>query len=93
MCNTPGRRWEKPLDDLMVMSGLWAWDSGGRPAMYYHTCRPQYLDEEFKYIENSFNPFNNLFILHTTQEVKHIKYIQANTNRYKWTLKIQSEKN
>ena len=34
--NTPGRRWEKPLDDLMAMSGLGGWDSGVRPAVYCH---------------------------------------------------------
>ena len=26
--NTPSRRWEKPLGDLMAMSGLGGWDSG-----------------------------------------------------------------
>ena len=31
--NTLGRRWEKPLDDLMAMSGLGSWDSGSRPAV------------------------------------------------------------
>ena len=37
MWNTPGQRWEKPLDDLMAMSGLEGWDSEGRPAVYCHT--------------------------------------------------------
>ena len=32
MWNTPGRRWEKPLDDSMTMSGLGGWDSGVQPA-------------------------------------------------------------
>ena len=34
MWNTLGRRWEKPLDDLMAMSSLDGWDSEGRPAVY-----------------------------------------------------------
>ena len=29
MWNTSGRRWEKPLDDLMAMSGLGGRDSRG----------------------------------------------------------------
>ena len=29
MWNTPGHRWEKPLDNWMTMSGLGGWDSGG----------------------------------------------------------------
>ena len=36
MWNTPGRRWEKPLDDHMAMSGLGGWDGGVRPAVYFH---------------------------------------------------------
>ena len=36
MWNTPGWRWEKPLDDLMAMSSLGGWDSGDRPAVYCH---------------------------------------------------------
>ena len=36
--NTIGRRWEKPLDDLMAICGLRVWDSGGRPVVYCQTC-------------------------------------------------------
>ena len=39
MWNTPGRRWEKPLNDQMAMSGLGSWDSGGRLAVYCHSIR------------------------------------------------------
>ena len=39
MGNTPGQRWEKPLDDQMAMSGLGGWDCGGRPAVYCHTSK------------------------------------------------------
>ena len=64
MWNTPGRRWEKPLDDLMVMSGLGSWDSGGRSAVYCHNIdeniRPIFLLGKFssngskqKSLENS----------------------------------------
>ena len=34
--NNLGRRWETPLDELMAMSGLEGWNSGGRPAVYCH---------------------------------------------------------
>ena len=34
MWNTPGRRWEKPRDNRMAMSGLGDWDSRGRLAVY-----------------------------------------------------------
>ena len=43
MWNTPSRRWEKPLDDRMAMSGLGGWDSGGLASgcvvtsLYKHT--------------------------------------------------------
>ena len=37
MWNTPGQRWEKPIDNLMAMSGLGSWESGGQPAVYCHT--------------------------------------------------------
>ena len=37
MWNTPGRRWEKPPDDRMAMSGLGGLDSGDRLGVYCHT--------------------------------------------------------
>ena len=36
MWNTPGQIWEKPLDDLMAMSGLGGWDSGDWPPVFCH---------------------------------------------------------
>ena len=36
MWNTLGQRWEKPLDNLMAMSGLGVCDSGDWPAVYCH---------------------------------------------------------
>ena len=36
--NTPDRRWEKPLDDLMGMCGLGGSDSGDRPALTLLQC-------------------------------------------------------
>ena len=50
MWNTPGRRWEKPLDDRMAMSSLGGWDSGDRPAVYCHIPMKCFLTacEDFK---------------------------------------------
>ena len=46
MWNTPGRRWEKPLDDRMAMSGLGGWDSGGQPALFCYSFSKYRLMKE-----------------------------------------------
>ena len=53
MWNTPGRRWEKPLDNLMAMSGLGGWDSGGRPVDVfgkYHWILEQVSSNYFSFL-------------------------------------------
>ena len=61
MWNTPGRRWEKLLDELLAMSGLRGWDSGDRPAVYCHTTKKKRRLYFLAAIANSHVTFKRTF--------------------------------
>ena len=62
MWNTPDRRWEKPLDDLMAMNGLGGLDSGGQPEVSCHISFNVHI------IVKS-HPWNKLFVKERKEKI------------------------